>query len=138
MFFGNHYKSFSHLTHTPNETNLSVKSNLVIAWNSTYITLHNVRILGLIKAIFHKLSSCLAYFRMPFKGLQKLMGSTESKIKLNQNFPTKKNILKDFFLFLKKIQLDCWEHVNRFSESDNWRRIFYEDKDKLSATPSSW
>lgn len=106
MFFGNHYKSFSHLTHMPNETNLSVKSYLVIAWNSTCITLHNMMILRFIKAIFRKFSSCSAYLRMLFKRLQKLIGSTESKIKLHQNFPTKnKNNptdLKDFFPFLKK------------------------------------
>lgn len=32
----------------------------------------------------------MAYLGIPFKGLSKLMGSTETKNKLNQIFPTKK------------------------------------------------
>lgn len=102
MFFGNRCKSFSHLTRMPNEANLSVKSNLAIAWNSTSITLRNMMILRVIKAILHKFSPFLAYFRMPFKGPQKLMGSTESNIKLDQNFPMKKKYWRIFFPFLKK------------------------------------
>lgn len=54
MLFGNHYKSFSHLTCMPNEANLPVKSKGIwlFAWNSIYITLHNMMIFRSIKAIF--------------------------------------------------------------------------------------
>lgn len=46
----------------------------------------------------------MAYLGIPFKGLSKLMGSTETKNKLNQIFPTKKNQIQKFgfFSFLKR------------------------------------
>lgn len=100
MFFGNHCKSFSHLTRMPNEAILSESQIWLLPETPCLsITLHNITILKLIKVILHKFSPSLAHFRMPFKGLQKLMGSTESNIKLNQNFPTKKKYSRIFFSF---------------------------------------